>query len=159
MYSKKSQDVHALLKVYSKRIYAILFNIDIFDPSSSMVIISLSSVHSNSLELHANFKHPTRIQRFSYIQFFSNCYDRQGSIVWRRLTTCRATWFRKWRRERGGCNREFNYTIAHLSGKGYYFPLDYNLVIKFVAALPHSFVVVSSRWLFSSIITRPRVCH
>lgn len=48
-------------------------------------------------------------------------------------------------RKRRGCSREFNYTIAHLSGKGYYFPLDYNLVIKFVAALPHSFVVVSSR--------------
>lgn len=48
-------------------------------------------------------------------------------------------------RKRRGYSREFNYTIAHLSGKGYYFPLDYNLVIKFVAALPHSFVVVSSR--------------
>lgn len=36
-----------------------------------VVIISLSSIHSDSVKLRANFKHPTKIQRLLHVQFFS----------------------------------------------------------------------------------------
>lgn len=85
-----------------------------------VVIISLNSIHSDSVKLRANFKHPTKIQRLLHVQFFSIVVTGKdppfedvnvGNNVLSNVIS-----------EGRGWRSEFNYTIAHLSGKGYYFP-------------------------------------